>query len=345
MGAPTSNNDSIAHSASTGTDDSTPSIGRRVGRYFAAHIFEAIALSLSLVTGLAYVIGRSYLNGWEEAAGIPGLMFRRDLSDVMLAGATVSRVWMMPLLFFLAPVLIVWLLATVPAWLGTRWPFVRLKSCYRRTRRVLRSGVDQIELRHRFAAAARAATRGVAPQARFECNAWWRWKVLGPRGPVLAERDPVVRSHRTMQRITLVMLLAVVPTEGVLTGYTLFVKAFLDEPRLLGREDFAKIYLAVTGRVPYQYDGDRSLSAQELQDWACEGRKMLWQYRAVTLTHSANPAVPDATYYLLQGVDHTFMLLGEAGSIIRSLGNAPFLMAESKSRPLSPLAQGCKLIR
>ncbi|WP_236869596.1 hypothetical protein, partial [Burkholderia pseudomallei] len=263
----------------------------------------------------------------------------------MLAGATVSRVWMMPLLFFLAPVLIVWLWATVPAWLRARWPFVRLKPWYRRTRRVLRSGIDQIELRRRFAAAAHAATRGVAPQARFECDAWWRWKVLGPRGPFLAERDPVVRPHRTMQRITLVMLLAVVPTEGVLIGYTLFVKTFLDEPRRLGREDFAKIYLAVTGRVPYQYDSDRSLSAQELQDWACEGRKMRWQYRAVTLTHSANPAVPDATYYLLQGVDHTFMLLGEAGSIIRSLGNAPFLMAESKSRPLSPLAQGCKPIR
>ncbi|WP_154731419.1 hypothetical protein [Burkholderia pseudomallei] len=106
MGASTSNNDSIAHSASPGTDDSTPSIGTRVGRYFAEHMFEALALSLTVVTGLAYVIGRSYLNGWEEAAGIPGLMFRRDLSDVMLAGATVSRVWMMPLLFFLAPVLI-----------------------------------------------------------------------------------------------------------------------------------------------------------------------------------------------------------------------------------------------
>ncbi|EQA85713.1 putative membrane protein [Burkholderia pseudomallei MSHR7527] len=38
-----------------------------------------------------------------------------------------------------------------------------------------------------------------------------------------------------MQRITLVMLLAVVPTEGVLIGYTLFVKTFLDEPRRLGR--------------------------------------------------------------------------------------------------------------
>ncbi|WP_239010736.1 hypothetical protein [Burkholderia pseudomallei] len=155
--------------------------------------------------------------------------------NLMLAGATVSRVWMMPLLFFLAPVLIVWLWATVPAWLRARWPFVRLTPWYRRTRRVLRSGIDQIELRRRFAAAAHAATRGVAPQARFECDAWWRWKVLGPRGPFLAERDPVVRPHRTMQRITLVMLLAVVPTEGVLIGYTLFVKTFLDEPRRLGR--------------------------------------------------------------------------------------------------------------
>ncbi|KGS54689.1 hypothetical protein X949_5133 [Burkholderia pseudomallei MSHR5609] len=85
--------------------------------------------------------------------------------NLMLAGATVSRVWMMPLLFFLAPVLIVWLWATVPAWLRTRWPFVRLKPWYRRTRRVLRSGIDQIELRRRFAAAAHAA-RAVSRRKR-----------------------------------------------------------------------------------------------------------------------------------------------------------------------------------
>ncbi|KVL65437.1 hypothetical protein WJ50_10800 [Burkholderia ubonensis] len=66
--------------------DSAPSVGQRVGHYVAAHVFEASALALTLVTGLAYVVGRSYLNGWEEAAGVPGLMFRRDLSDVMLGG-------------------------------------------------------------------------------------------------------------------------------------------------------------------------------------------------------------------------------------------------------------------
>ncbi|MET5020978.1 hypothetical protein AAHH78_39535, partial [Burkholderia pseudomallei] len=78
--------------ASPGTDDSTPSSGTRVGRYSAEPLFEALALSLTVVTGLAYGIGRSYLNGWEEAAGIPGVMFRRDLADVMLSGATGSRV-------------------------------------------------------------------------------------------------------------------------------------------------------------------------------------------------------------------------------------------------------------
>lgn len=108
---------------------STRSVGDRVGRYIAAHVFEACALALTLITGLAYVVGRSYLNGWEEAAGVPGLMFRRDLSDVMLGGATVARVWMMPVLSAVAPFLIMWVMATVPSWMMARWPLNRPGFC------------------------------------------------------------------------------------------------------------------------------------------------------------------------------------------------------------------------
>ncbi|KVL65438.1 hypothetical protein WJ50_10805 [Burkholderia ubonensis] len=144
-----------------------------------------------------------------------------------------------------------------------------------------------------------------------------------------------------MRRVTFVMLLAVVAAEVALLGYTFFVRAFLDEPRRMGRENFAKIYLAVTGRVPYQY-GDGRRDPQELQGWACEGRELLSYYRAVTLGNSTDSSKSSATYYLLQGADHTFMLLGEAGSVIRSLGDAPFSLAESNVRPLSQLARRCR---
>ncbi|TCW79859.1 hypothetical protein C5O80_28720 [Burkholderia sp. SRS-46] len=147
-----------------------------------------------------------------------------------------------------------------------------------------------------------------------------------------------------MRRVTFVMLLAVVAAEAALFGYTFFVSAFLDEPRRLGRENFAKIYLAVTGRVPYQY-GDQARAAQELQAWACEGRTMLSYYRAVILSNSTESSKSDSTYYLLQGADHTFMLLGEAGSVIRSLGDAPFSISESSARPLSNLARRCESAR
>ncbi|WP_080408048.1 hypothetical protein [Burkholderia ubonensis] len=339
--APLSNIESVETPDTPGVADSAPSVGQRVGHYVAAHVFEASALALTLVTGLAYVVGRSYLNGWEEAAGVPGLMFRRDLSDVMLGGATVARVWMMPVLSAVAPFLIMWVMATVPEWMMARWPFLQLKRWYRRVRRVYRSGVDQIRLRQRYADAAYSATRGLKPQARRECEAWSRWKVLGPRHGRIAERDPVVRPRRAMRRVTFVMLLAVVAAEAALLGYTFFVRAFLDEPRRMGRENFAKIYLAVTGRVPYQY-GDGLRDPQELQGWACEGRELLSYYRAVTLGNSTDSSKSSATYYLLQGADHTFMLLGEAGSVIRSLGDAPFSLAESNVRPLSQLARRCR---
>ncbi|WP_234745284.1 MULTISPECIES: hypothetical protein [Burkholderia] len=344
MDAPELNIDSASSPTSPDAADSTRSIGRRVGNYVAAHLFEASALALTLVTGLAYVVGRSYLNGWEEAAGVPGLMFRRDLSDVMLAGATVARVWMMPVLLVVAPFLIMWVMATVPAWLTTRWPFPALKARYRRVRRVYRSGVDQVRLRWRFAAAAHFATRGLEPQERRQCAAWRRWKVLGSRHRRSAGQDHSVRPPRTMRRVTFVMLLVVLGAEGVLGGYTFFVNAFLDEPRRMGRENFAKIYLAVTGRVPYQY-GDQPRAAQELQAWACEGRAMLSYYRAVILSNSTESSKSNATYYLLQGADHTFMLLGEAGSVIRSLGDAPFSISESSARPLSHLARRCESVR
>ncbi|WP_423760263.1 hypothetical protein [Burkholderia sp. NLJ2] len=114
---PLSNSESVETLDTPGAADSSPSIGQRVGHYVAAHVFEASALALTLVTGLAYVVGRSYLNGWEEAAGVPGLMFRRDLSDVMLGGATVARVWMTPVLLAVAPFLIMWVI-------DLRWNFV-----------------------------------------------------------------------------------------------------------------------------------------------------------------------------------------------------------------------------
>ena len=61
--------------------------------YLSEHVFEGAALVFSTTAALSYAVGRSYLDGWAEVAGVPGMMFRPDLYDTILAGAQLQSVW------------------------------------------------------------------------------------------------------------------------------------------------------------------------------------------------------------------------------------------------------------
>jgi hypothetical protein len=103
---------------------------------------------------------------------------------------------------------------------------------------------------------------------------------------------------------------------------------------------YAKVYLAVTGRIPYNFS-PTDLTAAERHLWACEGRQILSQFRAVSV--ALDSGLPERTevFYVVQGVDKMFVLLGENGSVLRSFGDGPFSLQESPVRPLADIAKNC----
>jgi len=138
-----------------------------------------------------------------------------------------------------------------------------------------------------------------------------------------------------------VVLLLVVITSGVFAGLYKFINEQLfASARNDGIRNYAKIYLAVTGRFPYQF-GPVKLSLSDQKDWACEGSKFLSEFRTVTLPAEGGAKDAFETFYVIQGTDKLYVLLGESGSVVRSFGDGPFSLKESATRPLAALASKC----
>ncbi|UZF15500.1 hypothetical protein [Ralstonia pseudosolanacearum] len=303
--------------------------------YLTEHVFEGVALVFSVTAALSYAVGRSHLDGWAEVAGVPGMMFRPDLYDTILAGAQLQSVWRTAAFVIVLSTLYLWANVVVPEWWAGRLPNVK-------RRRRWQDGCDQLGLRRRFAYAARSASEGVSPERRAAVIERTRWRILGRRGlRRMAQKATSKGAAKQLRPITVTLVLTVSITLVATGVYVLLQFVLLGPAKTDGARAFVKAYAAVTGHIPYQYVSS-SVSKATLQTWACEGRSMLSQYRTVAL---ADPDVSGSLrepFYLLQGFGSTFVLLGERGSAIRSFGDAPFNLPESPIRPLSALAKACK---
>lgn len=317
-----------------------PKTGTRMWTYLTEHIFEGIALVFTATAALSYAVGRSYLDGWAEVAGVPGMMFRPDLYDTILAGVKLQSVWRTAAFVFVFSMLYLWVHVVVPDWWAGRAASIR-------RRRQRQDGCDHLRLRRRFAHAARAAGRGVPPEQRAALTARLRWRILGRRGiRRLAMRRLPARAAKPLRPITRVLTLILSVTLLAACVYSMLQGLLLGPARADGARAFVKAYTAVTGHIPYQYDA-RAVSMRKLQTWACEGKAMLSAYRSVALADPRSPGDTDSPkanepFYLLQGLGSTFLLLSEKGSIIRSFGDGPFDLPESQARPLSALAKACR---
>lgn len=313
---------------------SPPKLGARVWAYLTEHVFEGAALVVTVTAGLSYAVGRSYLDGWAEVAGVPGMMLRSDLYDTILAGAQLDGVWRTAAFVVVLATVYLWANVVVPEWWAGRVSNVK-------RRRQWQDGFDHLGLRRRFAAAARLASKGVPPEQRAALLERSRWRILGPRGSHrMARRAPSRGANKPLRPITLTLVLTVSITLVAAGIYLLLQILLLGPAKRDGARAFVKTYAAVTGHIPCQY-GSSDVSKATLQTWACEGRTMLSQFRTVALTDPNVPGSPRESFYLLQGFGSTFVLLGENGSAIRSFGDAPFNLPESSARPLSALAKAC----
>jgi len=314
-------------------EDQQRSVPARMREYLSTHAFEAVALVLSIGAGLNYAVGRSYLEGWAEMAGIPALMFRMDLYDTILAGAQLESVWRTAALTIVFGILYLWANVVIPDWWNGR-----LSSIQRRRRR--QDGCDHLGVRLRFATDARLLTKGLPLQERDQTPAWLRWKILGRRGTRrVAKSRSRQRGSNRLRPVSLALVLAVIIALIASCVYVGVKFALLTPAATDGAQQYAKLYVAVTGHFPYQYEG-ATISARRLKTWACEGRAMLSRYRSVELKPSEEGGQKDV-FYVLQGFDSTFILLSQNGSAIRSFGDSSFSLHESRLRPLSGLARVC----
>ena len=319
--------------------------------YVGSHLFESIALLLTCGAGLSYAVGRSYLDGWAEVAGVPTLLFRADFYDTILAGVQLHRVWRTAAIVIVLAIAYFWAISAIL----DLWPG-RIASV--RRRRQWRDGWSHLRLRDRFAKAARTAGKGVPPHLRNGIAEISRWQVLDRRGKRRNESTRTKRSNGRPSMGTLYLVLTISFATLVTATYFLIQILLLKPASSDGARTAVKAYVAVTGHIPYQYEHERGdTSRHVLRAWACEGRHILSQYRTVTLVEDLtdgdgggresvsgqHPERPRReTYYVLQGVDKTFALLGKDGSVIRSFGDGPFSLRESRVRPISKLAQDCQ---
>lgn len=305
--------------------------------YLGDHLFEAVALFVTSAAALNYAVGRSYIEGWLQAAGIPSRLFPADTYEAIFTGVKLGRVWLAAGIVLLLATAYIWVGAVAPDWWAKR-----------RARRKLRVAAADLSrsrgwgergLRSRLAGEAFLARNDVAGHSNGESRlALLRWQVLGPRGhqKLVAQSLPWKRPH-----VMTVILLLVVMISGAFAGLYKFINDQLfASARNDGVRNYAKIYLAVTGRFPHQF-GSAKLSPADQKDWACEGSKFLTEFRTVTLPEEGGVKDSLQTFYVIQGTDKLYVLLGESGSVIRSFGDGPFSLKESATRPLAAIASKC----
>ncbi|MUV22486.1 hypothetical protein GNZ25_14185 [Burkholderia thailandensis] len=303
--------------------------------YVTEHVFEGVALVFSVTAALSYAVGRSHLDGWAEMAGVPGMMFRPDLYDTILAGAQLQSVWRTAAFVVVLSTLYLWANVVVPEWWAGRRSNIK-------GRRRWQDRCNELALRLRFAFALRAASKQVPPEQRAAVIERITRKLIGRRRlRRVARKTNSTGTAKRLRPITLTLLLTVSATLFATGVYLLLQFVLLSPAKADGARAFVKTYAAVTGHIPYQYIPAK-VASTTLQTWACEGRSMLSQYRSVALVDPDAPGAVREPFYLLQGFGSTFVLLGEKGSVIRSFGDAPFSLPESPSRPLSDLAKACK---
>ncbi|MCO5413499.1 hypothetical protein [Ralstonia mojiangensis] len=297
-------------------------------------MFEGIAVAFTIFGTLSYAIGRTLLDAWAETAGIPVTVLHTDFYDTMLIGAQRPIIWRTAAILIVVSVAYVWASAVIPDWWAKRNATIRRK-------RRRQDGRDHLGVRQRFATEARLSTKGVPVVLRSSNTEWLRWKVLGLRGrhrKALLEAPKV--PAKPVRRITQALFLTIFATVCLGGIYFLVRVVFLKPAMADGAQSFAKVYVAVTGHIPYQYTAT-SISADRLKSWACEGVPMLATYRTVELPVESDSSGKKEVFYVLQGAGSTFVLLGQNGSSLRSFGDNPFNLPESQARPLSTLAQTC----
>ncbi len=296
----------------------------RIGKFVLRHIFQALAIAITLIGTLGYAAGKSFSNGWYQTAGVPPSLFPLDAYETVFQGFNVTSPWKWAGILLVWCVVVIALFALYETWQTERGEILRNKrkafeSC--RSRKV----------RMKIALAA----RNESPRGNLHA----KWKALSPRGKWVEDkrrRDQLFLKYSPYLRIIGFFLMVF----GLIIAASItmwIVKAvIIKEANAEGVRQYIGIYAAITGKLPSQFR-QASMPLEQLQEYVCVGRKELWKYRVFSLRKSPS----DSDYaYLLRATEKFIFLLNTEGSDLRH-ATEEFNFKESLHRPINAIAEKC----
>lgn len=298
--------------------------------FISRHFFEIAALAVPLIGIVGFAAGTSFVDGWNKAAGISSNLFPTGINETILLGLQLERPWKYCGGLVAFAVAYLYLTEVFSEWERAKWG---------RETALLRWK------RKKLAKAASTARKVGGVTGRMTDQSNKEWKKLGPRRRWgLQERKKDWKSKRwqrfTIRAAALALFLSAI---GVALLFVFLLRAFIiEEARAEGVRAYAQLYIAVTGKLPLNFE-DKITEAQ-LREFACLGQKRLWEYRSVISATENGGAREKGQAYIVHSTDKLFFFIDELGSSLHSHGDAAFSLRESSNRPISAVAKQCKRI-
>lgn len=296
--------------------------------FIRRHFFEIAALAIPLIGVVGFAAGTSFVDGWNKAAGISPNLFPAGIHETILVGLKLERPWEYSGGLIAFAIAYLYVTEMFSEWERAKWG---RESHWRRWRR------------NKLARAARLARKVVGIQGRPTSLPNMEWKRLGPRYRwSLQHKKRSWKSKRWqklfIRAVALVLFLSAI---GISLMFVFILKVFIiEEAHSEGVKGYVQLYLAVTGRLPLNFND--KLTQSKLREFACIGRERLWEYRAVALSTAGEDVSKEHSSYIVYSTDKMFFLIDSLGSSLRSFGDAAYNMRESSNRPVSAIAKQCK---
>jgi hypothetical protein len=280
------------------------------------HIFEVLALAITLLGILGYTAGMSFAEGWSEMAGMPASYFEPSIQEAIRLGLSKYWPWLISLIVVVVIVNYIHLLSL--------WDEISATVKANRQRKKL-ADAARVE---RMSSDVACRVLGIANQD---------WMRLGKRGSgqnyvIKITTDRIrkkkLRTHSVSIALSLLAFLISVVVYFLLRSF--FVNVAVSE----GRREYLGVYIAVTGKLPPAIE-KKSSSDQVLSELACEHKGSLSNLRAVHL-----PGVIGGSY-ILRASGSTFYFLNAKGTVLKNFGDSGFMLDETDERPKAKLLQYC----
>lgn len=284
--------------------------------HFMSHFFQTIGIAIPLLGGLGYAVGKSFFDGWDDAAGLQSTLFPIDAYSIILQGLKLQTPWYWALGTFCILVVIIKLMAVFDTYYERRKLYLIRK--------------DAVGLaRHEW------------PRSHHHAS----WKLLRENGYEIQKEHSKRKKVKfslsyTAPILTMLMLLAAVIGGSLI--YTLLKTVFLDEAHSAGVREYAGIHAYATGKLPVRLG---KASDERILEFVCAVKGTMWRYRSIVIADANDSDLKNGgkvkSGYILRGSGNTFLFLTSEGSTIKSFGDNGFELKDSDYRPISNLPARC----